>query len=104
VLVLTYHTTTIKTSTKLQLFHYLLQLDTSSFIECWNYRKQSIEVQFNATPFKTTDFRWDLNLNWTQNKSLVVELLNGIENLQLASLQGGISINATPGQPRNNQR
>jgi hypothetical protein len=57
------------------------------------------KVQFNATPFKTTDFRWDLNLNWTQNKSLVVELLNGIENLQLASLQGGISINATPGQP-----
>jgi hypothetical protein len=36
-------------------------------------------------------------LNWTQNKSLVVELLNGIENLQLASLQGGISINATQG-------
>jgi hypothetical protein len=47
-----------------------------------------MEVQFNATPFKTADFRWDLN--WTQNKSLVVELLNGIENLQLASLQGGI--------------
>jgi hypothetical protein len=36
-------------------------------------------------------------LNWTQNKSLVVELLN--ENLQLAGLQGGISINATSGQP-----
>jgi hypothetical protein len=30
-------------------------------------------------------------------QSLVVELLNGIENLQLASLQGGISINATQG-------
>jgi hypothetical protein len=56
---------------------------------------KGIEVQFNATPFKTTDFKWDLNLNWTQNKSLVVELLNGIENLQLAGLQGGISINAT---------
>jgi hypothetical protein len=26
-------------------------------------------------------------------------IINGIENLQLASLQGGISINATPGQP-----
>jgi hypothetical protein len=36
-------------------------------------------------------------LKLTQNKSLVVELLNGIENLQLASLQGGISINATQG-------
>jgi hypothetical protein len=56
-----------------------------------------MEVQFNATPFKTADFRWDLNLNWTQNKSLVVELLNGIENLQLASLQGGISINKLQG-------
>jgi hypothetical protein len=60
-----------------------------------------MEVQFNATPFKTADFRWDLN--WTQNKSLVVELLNGIENLQLASLQGGISINATPGTLWNDQ-
>jgi hypothetical protein len=60
---------------------------------------KGVEVQFTATPFKTTDFRWDLNLNWSQNKSLVVELLNGIENLQLASLQGGVSINATPGQP-----
>jgi hypothetical protein len=56
-----------------------------------------MEVQFNATPFKTADFRWDLNLNWTQKKSLVVELLNGIENLQLASLQGGISINKLQG-------
>jgi hypothetical protein len=38
-----------------------------------------------------------LNLNWSQ-QSLVVELLNGIENLQLAALQGGVSINTTPGQ------
>jgi hypothetical protein len=45
-----------------------------------NYENKGWEVQFNATPFKTADFRWDLNLNWTQNKSLVVELLNGIEN------------------------
>jgi hypothetical protein len=29
---------------------------------------KGLEVQFNATPFKTADFRWDLNLNWTQNK------------------------------------
>jgi hypothetical protein len=38
-----------------------------------------MEVQFNATPFKTADFRWDLNLNWTQNKSLVVELLTELK-------------------------
>jgi hypothetical protein len=71
----------------------------SALLNAGTIENKGVEVQFNATPFKTADFRWDLNLNWTQNKSLVVELLNGIENLQLAGLQGGISINATPGQP-----
>jgi outer membrane receptor protein involved in Fe transport len=71
----------------------------SAVLNAGTIENKGVEVQFNATPFKTTDFQWDLNLNWSQNKSLVVELLNGIDNLQLASLQGGISINATPGQP-----
>ena len=57
------------------------------------------EVQLNATPVRLTDFRWDLRLNWAQNKSRVVELLNGIDNLVLASFQEGVSINATPGEP-----
>ncbi|MDR7209051.1 SusC/RagA family TonB-linked outer membrane protein [Flavobacterium piscis] len=72
---------------------------TSAVLNAGTIENKGIEVQFNATPIKTNDFRWDLNLNWSQNKSLVVELLGGIENLQLASLQGGVSINATPGQP-----
>ncbi|PKH67596.1 SusC/RagA family TonB-linked outer membrane protein [Flavobacterium sp. ALD4] len=71
----------------------------SAVLNAGTIENKGVEVQLNATPFKTADFQWDLNLNWSQNKSLVVELLNGIDNLQLASLQGGISINATPGQP-----
>lgn len=71
----------------------------SAVLNAGTIENKGVEVQFNATPFKTNDFKWDLNLNWSQNKSLVVKLLNGIENLQLAGLQGGISINATPGQP-----
>lgn len=57
------------------------------------------EVQLSATPIKTENFSWDVNVNWAKNKSLVVSLADGIDNLQLASPQGGISINATPGQP-----
>jgi TonB-linked SusC/RagA family outer membrane protein len=72
---------------------------SQALLNAGTIENKGIEVQLNATPFKTADFKWDLNLNWSQNKSLVVELLNGIENLQIASLQGGISINATPGQP-----
>jgi TonB-linked SusC/RagA family outer membrane protein len=71
----------------------------SAVLNAGTIENKGFEVQFNATPFKTNDFRWDLNLNWSKNENLVVELLNGIENLQLASLQGGVSINATPGQP-----
>ena len=71
----------------------------SAVLNAGTIENKGLEVQINATPLKTSDFKWDLNLNWSQNKSLVVELLNGIENLQLASLQGGVSINATPGQP-----
>ena len=71
----------------------------SAVLNAGTIENKGLEVQLNGTPLKTNDFKWDLNLNWSQNKSLVVELLNGIENLQLASLQGGVSINATPGQP-----
>ncbi|TDE29216.1 SusC/RagA family TonB-linked outer membrane protein [Flavobacterium ranwuense] len=71
----------------------------SAVLNAGTIENKGLEVQFNATPFKTSSFKWDLNLNWSQNKSLVVSLLNGIENLQLAALQGGVSINATPGQP-----
>ena len=71
----------------------------SAVLNAGTIQNKGIEVQFNATPFKTNSFKWDFNLNWSKNESLVVELLNGIENLQLASLQGGVSINATPGQP-----
>lgn len=71
----------------------------SAVLNAGTIQNEGLEVQFSATPIKLKDFKWDLNLNWSQNKSLVVELLNGIENLELASLQGGVSINATPGQP-----
>lgn len=71
----------------------------SAVLNAGTIENKGWEVQLNATPFKTDLFKWNLNLNWSKNESLVVELKNGIENLVLASLQGGVSINATPGQP-----
>lgn len=72
---------------------------TSAILNAGTIENKGWEVQLNLTPLKSEDFKWDITVNWAKNESLVVELLNGIENLQLASLQGGISINATPGQP-----
>jgi hypothetical protein len=65
-LVLTYHTTT-KISTKFQLFHYLLQLDTA-LLYAGTIENKGWEVQFNATHLKLL-ISDGLNLNWTQKFS-----------------------------------
>ncbi|SFC54856.1 TonB-linked outer membrane protein, SusC/RagA family [Zunongwangia mangrovi] len=60
---------------------------------------KGIEASLTLNPIRTDDFNWIMNINWAQNRSEVVELADGIDNLQLASVQGGISINAAPGEP-----
>ena len=72
---------------------------TSAVLNAGTIENKGWEVQLNLTPLKSANFQWDITTNWAKNESLVVELLNGIDNLQLGSFQGGISINATPGQP-----
>jgi hypothetical protein len=53
----------------------------------------------NATPVKAKKFKWDLTINWAKNYNKVLSLLEGVNNLQLGSMQGGITINAQVGQP-----
>ncbi|KIA99886.1 SusC/RagA family TonB-linked outer membrane protein [Flavobacterium sp. KMS] len=55
---------------------------------------KGFEVSLNATPIKTANFSWDVNINWANPNTKVTELAPGIENIQINSLQGGISINA----------
>ena len=57
------------------------------------------EVLLRFNPILSDDFNWNMVVNWSKNESQVLELADGIDNLQLASLQGGISINAAPGEP-----
>ena len=38
-------------------------------------------------------------INWSKNYSKVVSLLEGVNNLQLGSFQGGVTLNAMVGQP-----
>lgn len=60
---------------------------------------KGIEVSLRLNPIRTEDFTWNMNINWAKNESEVLELQDGIDNLELASYQGGVSINAAPGQP-----
>jgi TonB-linked SusC/RagA family outer membrane protein len=60
---------------------------------------KGIELTLNGTPVQTSDLTWNVNVNWAKNKNQVVSLTEGLDNLQLGSFQGGITINATVGQP-----
>ena len=53
----------------------------------------------NGTPIKTSSFSWNVSVSFSNNKSKVVSLYEDSKNLQLGSFQGGISVNATLGQP-----
>lgn len=59
---------------------------------------EGIEIQIGATPIKTKDFSWNVDVNWSKNKNKVIELKPGITNYNLTSVQGGASVNATVGQ------
>jgi TonB-linked SusC/RagA family outer membrane protein len=49
---------------------------------------KGIELTLNATPVKTADFAWDLNVNFTKNTNEVLELAEGVENVFLAGFVG----------------
>jgi TonB-linked SusC/RagA family outer membrane protein len=72
---------------------------TQKFLNAGDIQNQGIELSIFASPVRTPDFRWDINVNWTRNRNKVLELFGDSKNLQLGSLQGGVSINATLGQP-----
>ena len=66
---------------------------------------KGVEVTLNLNPVRTPDFRWDVSVNWSKNKNQVVSLYTDpvsgskITNLQLGNFQGGVTLNATEGQP-----
>jgi len=76
----------------------------SKWVNAGEIQNSGVELALFGTVVKTDDFKWDISVNWAKNNSEVVSLYtdeagNEVTNLQLASLQGGVSINATVGQP-----
>ncbi|SHF64487.1 SusC/RagA family TonB-linked outer membrane protein [Pedobacter caeni] len=72
---------------------------STRFVNAGTVRNQGIEVSAFVVPIKTTDFSWTLNLNFTRNRNQVIELYEGNNNLQLADYRGGVTLNATVGEP-----
>ncbi|WP_126249327.1 SusC/RagA family TonB-linked outer membrane protein [Chitinophaga rhizosphaerae] len=60
---------------------------------------KGLEISLTGAPVRTTDFSWYVTANWSANKNRVLSLPDGADNLQLASFQGNVTINAAIGQP-----
>lgn len=52
-------------------------------------RNKGMEVSLGLVPIKGTDFQWDLNLAWSINRTKVIELANGQDEVNLTT--GGIA-------------
>ena len=71
----------------------------SKFVNAGSIENKGIELSAYGSPIKTRDLSWTINLNWTRNRNKVTELFGEVDNLLLASYQGGVSINATLNEP-----
>ena len=69
------------------------------YVNAGEIENKGIELSVNLTPIRNRNFSWDMNLNWTRNRNKVLALFEDNKNLQLGGFQGGVSVNATVGQP-----
>jgi TonB-linked SusC/RagA family outer membrane protein len=61
---------------------------------------KGIEALVNITPIQSDNFDWNFTWNFSRNRNKLLELLPGVETLQLASLPfQGITLNAVVGEP-----
>ncbi|MCG2611350.1 SusC/RagA family TonB-linked outer membrane protein [Flavobacterium sp. SM15] len=91
-----------KTNTVDQIFNVPQSTSTgysTSRINAGELQNKGVEVSLSGYPVKTKDFQWQINVNWAQNRNKLLSLDEGRSNLQLASFQSGITLNATVGQP-----
>ena len=76
---------------------------TTVVINAGEVQNKGMEVALNLNPVKTSSgFSWDINANFSQNKSTVVSLAPGIESLTLAGDVYPNVIEARPGQAYGN--
>lgn len=72
---------------------------STKYVNAGEISNKGIELTLFGVPVQTEDFKWDIMVNFARNVNEVVSLKDSLQNLQLAALQGGLSINARVGEP-----
>lgn len=71
----------------------------SKFVNAGNVENRGIELTVTGRPVVSQNFAWTITANWNRNINKVKELAPGIQNFQLASPQGDVTISAALGEP-----
>ncbi|PKF74522.1 SusC/RagA family TonB-linked outer membrane protein [Chryseobacterium sp. PMSZPI] len=66
-------------------------------INAGQINNKGVELHLGVNPIRTTDFSWDIDVNWARNRNKVVSLEEGLQVYQLVGLVGGASIVASVG-------
>lgn len=65
-----------------------------AYINAGEIENKGIEITLTAMPFKTRDFSWDFNVNFSSNKNEVVKLNQGLTEILTATHFGYLTSNA----------
>ena len=57
---------------------------------------KGVEISLSLTPIQTKDFQWDLRVNFSKNKNLLVELTEGLDQISLGGTSS-VAFVARPG-------
>lgn len=76
---------------------------TGKWVNSGEVQNKGIEASVWGTPVQLDNFSWTINVNFTRNRNEVVSLYDEggqtVTNYPIATLQGGVSLNAAVGQP-----
>ncbi len=56
---------------------------SSGRINCGNIENKGVEFMISGTPIKTTNFKWDIDLNFAKNKNKVIELSKTLSKYEI---------------------
>lgn len=61
---------------------------SSKYINAGELNRHGVELQLGATAVQTTDFSWDVTVNWAANRSKVVALVDGTNSVDMQDASG----------------
>ncbi|MCF2444643.1 SusC/RagA family TonB-linked outer membrane protein [Dyadobacter sp. CY345] len=64
------------------------------YVNAGEVENKGIEISAFVEPIRTQDFSWKVNVNFSRNRNKVLSLYGDVQNYAIATLQGGVSLNA----------